>query len=120
MELSVSLLTCPLSWAVSIPLLASSSDEDHLRHWGILVHDMSSVDLQACFFGYQKSHANDHTVFGTMYQLFRRQDGTNIVDINTEFGMDSLRQDFPMFAIKVVGKTTLSHAQIKDKGIEPS
>jgi hypothetical protein len=52
-----------------------------------------------------------------MYELCRMPDDKNTVSINTKFGMDSLRKDWPMFAMVYVGKTTMSHTQIKDEGI---
>ena len=45
---SVWLFTRPLSLAMGFPPLAVMSDgKDHLRHWGILVNNLSVVDTQA-------------------------------------------------------------------------
>jgi hypothetical protein len=121
MEYLVSLFTRPLSYAMLLPSVASSSDgKDHLRHWGVLVSDMTLLDLEVLLSRTRELGAKDNTVFGTMYELYRMPDDKNTVSINTEFSMESLRNDWPMFAMAFVGKTTLSHTQIKDEGIETS
>jgi hypothetical protein len=119
-EQTVSLLTRPLSYATFLPSIASSSDgKDHLRHWGVLVSDMTLLDLKV-FFSRTRAPDNNHMVFGRMYELYRLPDDKNTVNIDTNFGLDSLRKDWPMFAMAYAGKTTLSHTQIKAEGIEAS
>jgi hypothetical protein len=118
MEYLVSLLTRPLSYATLFQPIASLSDgKSHLRHWGILVSDMSLLDLEVLLSRTRRSGTNDRTVLGTMYELYRIAD-KNSVKIDAEFEMDSLKTDWPMFVVTYVGKTTMSYKEIKGKGID--
>lgn len=114
MHYFVSLFTRPLSWAILFPSVAASSDgTNYLRHWGILISDINLPDLEARA---KKFAANDNIVLGTMYELFR-QDNQNTVRITTEFGLDSLRKEWPMFSMAYIGRTSMTHEKIKQEGI---
>lgn len=118
MHYFVSLFTRPLSYAMSFPSVAASSDgNDYLRHWGILISDINPLDLEVALSRTTEFGVNDNTVLGTMYELLRREDNQNTVRINPKFGMNSLRKQWPMFSMEYVGKTPMTHEQIKKEGI---
>ena len=77
---------------------------------------MSLLDLEVILSRTRELGTNDNTVLGTMYEL-RRQDNKNTLSINTKFGMNSLRKEWPMFAMIYVGKTSMTYECIKEEGI---
>jgi hypothetical protein len=116
---SVWLFTRPLSWAVTFPPLASTSDgKDHLRHWGVLVNEMSLIDAQAILLRTKEYGANDNTELGTMYKLFRDEGDRNNVNITQQFGMATIRKEWQMFSVQYVGGTAMTHAMIKQEGMD--
>ena len=95
---------------------ASSQGKDYLRHWGVLISDMSLIDLQVILSRTRDFGANDNTMWGTMLELFRDEDKKNNVNIK-DFGMKTLREEWPMFSMAYVGKTSMTYEQIKHQGI---
>jgi hypothetical protein len=90
MVYSVWLFTRPLSFAMLLPPLASTSDgKAHLGHWGVLVNKMTLMDLQVILSRQSNYGANDNTELGVMYELHRQENNINTVSINHKFGMDS-------------------------------
>lgn len=117
MVYSVWLFTRPLSYAMFLPSLASTSDgKDHLRHWGILVNEMTLMDLQVILSRQNNYGANDNTELGVMYELHREESNTNTVSINHKFGIDTVRNEWRMFSMQYVGNTAMTHAIIKQQG----
>lgn len=115
---TVWLFTRPLTYAMfSPPIAASSEGMDHLRHWGVLVNEMSMTDLKVILSRKMGYRANDNTELGTMYELFQGQESTNEVNINRKFGMNSVRKEWRMFSIYYVGKTVMRDNEIKQEGI---
>ena len=98
-------------------MAASSDGKGHLRHWAILVSDMNLLDLQVFLSRIRQFGANDNTVLGIMYELFREPNNKNNVNINTKFGMKSLKEEWPMFSMAYIGRTSMTHEQIKGEGI---
>lgn len=117
MHYLVSLFTRPTSYANFFPSVASFSDgKDYIRHWGILVSQMTMTDLEVIFSRTREFGTNDNTLLGIMYELNRQENNKNTVSINTKFGMNSLRENWPMFSMEYVGKTEMTHEEIKQKG----
>jgi hypothetical protein len=117
MVYSVWLFTRPLSYAMFLPPLASTSDgKDHLRHWGVLVNQMTLMDLQVMLSRQNSYGANDNTELGVMYELHRDESNMNTVSINREFGMNYVRNDWRMFSMQYVGTTARTHDFIKQEG----
>jgi hypothetical protein len=118
MVYSVWLFTRPLSYAMFLPPLASTSDgKDHLRHWGVLVNQMTLMDLQVMLSRQNSYGANDNTELGVMYELHRDESNMNTVSINRKFGMNSVRNEWRMFSMQYVGNTAMTHDFIKQQGM---
>lgn len=118
MHYLVSLFTRPTSYAMLFPSAATSSDgKEYLRHWGVLISEMNLIDLQVIFSRTREFGAKDNTMLGSMYELHRQENNKNTVNINTKFGLNTLRDNWPMFSMAYVGQTEMTHEQIEQKGI---
>lgn len=117
---SVWLFTRPLRYAVRLPPIASISDgKPHLRHWGVLVSKMSHVDMKATLSRIKEYCGSDFSELGTMYELFRDDGDRNNVSICRNFGMKTIRDEWPMYSAEFVGLTTMKHDLIKKEGNQP-
>jgi hypothetical protein len=117
MKYSVWLFTRPLSYARFFPPLAqTSAGKDHLRHWGILVSDMTLLDAQVLLARATPYGGNDSTDLGVMYELFRDINNKNNVNITSPFRVLSIRKDWGMFSCQYIGQTDMTHARIKREG----
>ena len=116
---SVWLFTRPLSYTIHINPVASISDgKPHLRHWGVLVSEMSVVDVKATLSRTKEYCGSDFSALGTMYELFRDEEDRNNVSVCRNFGMKTIRDDWPMYSAEFVGLTTMEHHSIKSEGTE--
>jgi hypothetical protein len=118
MKYSVWLFTRPLSYASFFPPLAqTSSGKDHLRHWGVLVSEMTLIDAQVFLQRTTAYGGNDTTDLGVMYELFRDGNNKNNVNITRPFRMASIRKDWGTFSCEYIGQTSMTHIQIKREGM---
>ena len=116
-DYSVWLFTRPLSYAMFSPPIATSSEGiHHLSHWGVLVNEISMIDLTVILSRSMRHNANEDIEFGVMYELFQ-ENHVNNISINKHFGMNSIRNEWHMFSMQYVGKTTMTHETIKREGI---
>ena len=117
-DYSVWLFTRPLTYAMFSPPVAASSEGVHqLRHWGVLVNEMSMTDLKVVLSRTMGYIVNDDTELGIMYELFQGEQSRNKVSIKHKFGMNSVRKEWRLFSIQYVGKTRMTHDEIKKEGI---
>src|SRR5436190_6359836 len=108
MKYSVWLFTRPISYAMSFTSTATSSDgRDYLCHWGVLVNEMNTVDVEVIISRVQKYGANDNTDMGIMYELHRNECNKNDLVITGKIGINSVKEKWPMFSIQYVGDTTM-------------
>ena len=118
-DYSVWLFTRPLTYAMfSPPIAASSEGIHHLSHWGVLVNEMSMIDLTVILSRtreHKLRNANENTEFGIMYELFQEENHVNNIKMNKIFGK-TIKNEWPMFSVKYVGKTTMTHDAIKQEG----
>jgi hypothetical protein len=114
---SVWLFTRPLSYATIFPSFVSAfGGKQHLRHWAVLVSEMSLLDAQAIMLRRIEYRGNDRTVWGTMYELFRDDGNINNVNINRQFGMETVRKEWQMIDIQYVGQTEMTPVEIEIEG----
>ena len=78
---------------------------------------MNLIDLEVILSRTRDFSANDNTMWGIMLELFRDEYKKNNVKINTNFGMKTLREEWPMFSMAYVGKTSMTYDQITHQGI---
>jgi len=109
---SVWLFTRPLTLTRVFPPMAKSSDPAHLRHWGILVAELSLADANAALSAVSPDDMTDKTLLGKMYELFREKNDLNNVKINT-LTRKSLREEWPMFSSQHLGRSEKTHSEIK-------
>ena len=117
MNSTVWLLTRPLTYTSLFPPLANSSaGKDHLRHWGILISEMTIVDAQAIMLRTRGYGGNDDLELGTLYELFRNENDYNNVNIICPFGMRTIKENWHGFSIQYVGETQMTHDMIEQEG----
>jgi len=116
-DYSVWLFTRPLTYAMFSPPVAASSEGKHcLSHWGVLVNDMSMIDLTVILSRNMRHTANEKMEFGIMYELHQGENQINNISINEHFGMKSIRNEWHMFSMQYVGKTTMAPDVITHEG----
>jgi hypothetical protein len=116
-DYSVWLFTRPLSYALfSPPVAISSKGIHHLSHWGILVNEISMIDLTVMLSRTMRHNATENTDFGIMYELIQEENRLNNINITKIFGMNSIKAEWPMLSVQYVGKTTMTHETIKQEG----
>lgn len=117
MACSVWLMTRPLSLATLLPPLALTSNaKSYLRHWAILINDMSIMDLRAILLRTHAYCGADDIELGTVYELFRDENDYNNVHIDAHFGMAAIKKEWRMFSIQYVGETSKTSEEIKAEG----
>ena len=116
-DYSVWLFSRPLTYAMfSPPIAASSEGIYHLSHWGVLVSEMSMIDLTVILSRTMRNNGNENTEFGIMYELHQGENHVNNISIHN-FGMKSIRNEWRMFSMQYVDNTTMTHDAIKQEGI---
>jgi hypothetical protein len=75
------------------------------------------IDLTVILSRTMQNYANENTEFGIMYELHPGENHVNNININKNFGMKSIRNEWRMFSMQYVGKTTMTHEAIKQEGI---
>jgi len=50
-----------------------------------------------------------------MYELHQGENHINNISINKNFGMKSIRNEWHMFSMQYIGKTTMTHDAIKQE-----
>ena len=120
MKSTVWLLTRPLSYETSLPPLSGSSDgKYHLRHWGVLVSEMTLVDAQAILLRTRGFWDSNDLELGTLYETFRDEKGYQNVNAKGPFRMATIRNEWHGFSIEFVGETSMTHELIQQEGLHP-
>ena len=108
------LWTRPLSYAAKIPQLEATSDgRPYLRHWGVLVTELGTIDAKVIF--QTSNNANITAYIGTMYELMQNDERTDVF-VNSEFSMQNARNDWRSFVAQYVGETLWTHERISEEG----
>jgi hypothetical protein len=106
------LCTRPLAYA--IPGIELSSDgRPYLRHWGVLVTEMTILDAKEHF--QTTSNATAGLRLGTMYQLLQLDNESNVFD--SDFSVEKLKNEWRSIDAQYVGETVFTHEMISKKGI---
>ena len=113
---SVWLITRPISMESRLSALGISSDgKAHLRHWGVLVSELTLLDIQVIL-QWTRYSGNDDTPLGTMYELCREEGRYTNVNIVRPFGMEIIRREWGSFSADFVGTTEMAYEDIKREG----
>lgn len=119
MRYSVWLFTRPLSGALGFSSFADTSEgKEYLRHWGVLVSEMTIVDAKAILARSPRYSLSDNMELGTMYELFREKKNLNNVRIHRPFNFPIIREQWRRFATEYVGETEKTHETIELEGIQ--
>lgn len=116
MKSSVWIFTRPLSYATFTPLAMISNGKDHLRHWGVLISDMTLLDARAILLRNREFGGKDRTELGIMYELSRDENYHNDLKITRPFEIATIRKEWGMVDFQYVGETEMLHEVIKYKG----
>ena len=87
-----------------------------LHHWGVLVSDLSQVDLEVVLNGSGRAKTRYDVELGTMYELYRTSQGKNVVRIGSPFLFSTLMENWLFYTGQFMGTTTLSDKAIADQG----
>ena len=114
---SIWLITRSLYYAKDFPPLEfTSNGRDHLRHWGVIVSELSIIDIQVIM---QRSRGNwgtELTSLGTLYELFRDGSQQNTVNVIRPFHMGMIREDWRGFSSQYIGLSDMTHEMIEQEG----
>lgn len=87
-----------------------------LHHWGVLVSDLSRVDLEVVLNGSGRAKTRYDVELGIMYELYRTSHGKNVVRIGSPFLLSTLMENWLFYTGQFIGTTTLSDKAIADQG----
>jgi hypothetical protein len=110
MVYTVWLFTRPLSFFS--PFGIASDGKPALRHWGVLVSELTLLDVQVIM---QRTRADAETSLGTMYELFR-EEGYNNVNIIRPFGIATIRREWRAFSAEYIDTTEMTFETIDVEG----
>ena len=114
---SVWLFTRPLSYASLFPPLELTSNGSHsLRHWGVVVTELTLVDVQVILQRKRGARDDDETSLGTLYELLR-DEKVNNVNIVRPFKVAALKREWRAFSCQHIGLTNMTHEMIELEGI---
>jgi hypothetical protein len=114
---SVWLFTRPLSYASLFPPMELTSDgSDSLRHWGVVVTELTLIDVQVILQRTKGDMEDDDTSLGTLYEL-RRDEKVNNVNIVRPFKIATVRREWRAFSCQHIGQTKMTHDMIEHEGI---
>lgn len=118
---SVWIFARPLSGASIFPTpttATSSHGKFHLCHWGILVTDLSIVDVKALTLrSKQGPSMTDDTPLGTMWELIRTLTNESTVNMSQPFEVSMLKEQWVTFSAKHIGSTRLTDDQVQNSGM---
>jgi hypothetical protein len=112
---SVWVFTRPLYYTNLFPPLDTrSKGSDYLRHWGVLVTELSILDMKILF---QRTRSSEEagTAVGTLYELIRVEGGSTI-NILQPINITILRRDWRALSGQYIGTTHMTHAMIGLEG----
>lgn len=114
MTYTVWLFTRPLSFFP--PFGIASDGKPALRHWGVLVSELTVLNVQVIT-QRTRGYSDDDTSLGTMYELFR-EEGYGNVNILRSFGIATIRRDWRAFSTQHVGTTEMTFEMIDLEGMD--
>lgn len=111
-------------WLFARPLRSSFLDwltrgNFVLNHWGVLVSDISCMDVEVTIQRSLRPAKNSMEATGTMYELYRTSDGKNVVRRTNPFSSSTWRDCWPSFAYQFVATTNLGDEEIFNLGLAP-
>lgn len=113
-------------WLFARPLRSSFFDwlsrgDLVLCHWGLLLSDISIVDLKISLQSPQRARQpqkKSELMLGRMYELGRMSDG-KIAVVSSQVRWPNLTDDWPSFAYQIVSTTGLLDDEIESLGMAP-
>lgn len=119
MTSTVWLFTRPLSYPLFNPLESTSARRDHLRHWGVLVSDLTLIDAQVIMLRTRGNWGDENTPLGTMYELFRDEDDRNNVKVSRPLYIRTIKSEWRAFSSQYIGETRMTSEMIELEGMFP-
>jgi hypothetical protein len=109
---TVWLFTRPLS---VFPSLGIASDgKPAVRHWAILVSELTLLDIQVIM-QHTRGPSDEDTTLGTMYELFREERYSN-VNIIRSFGIATIRKEWHAYSAEYIDTTEMTFERIDREG----
>jgi hypothetical protein len=111
------LCTRPLAYDIPGMDITSNPTRPYLRHWGVLVSELSVVDVRVLIQSINSPNAA-REVIGTIYQLMQYNDRPDIfVDSKTTLQM--IQTEWKSIHLEYVGETLSTHDMIIQEGTLP-
>jgi hypothetical protein len=111
------LCTRPLAYEIPGMDITSNPTRPYLRHWGVLISELSIVDVRVLIQSINSPNAG-REVIGTIYQLMQYNDRPDIfVDSKTTLQM--IQTEWKSIHLQYVGETLLTHDVIIQEGMLP-
>ena len=108
------LCTRPLGYGLPAMEVTSDPSRLYLRHWGVLVSELSVVDIQVIV--HSISSINSGEVIGTVYHLMQYANQPEVF-VDNQTTVEMLRTDWKLIHLEYVGETLLTHEMIMQEGI---
>lgn len=115
---NVWLFARPLSGTRWLPTLAKSSDgKFHLCHWGVLVTNITAIDIRAIALKEIRNFGSlENIILGTMYELKCIDNDKNSAHVQHDFGTSDLSLEWRSFSTEYIGDTEMSDIDISKEG----
>ena len=90
-----------------------------LCHWGVLVTDSTSVDVESLEIETRELGQTDDRL-GVLWELQRTPSDKNTVNVVQPFMLSTLKEQWMDYSAKHIGTTVMSHDEIQRKGVNSS
>jgi hypothetical protein len=93
--------------------VTSNTNRLYLRHWGVLVSELSVVDIQVIL--HSMNSINSGEVIGTVYQLMQYANQPEVF-VDHETTVEMLKTEWKLIHLEYVGTTLFTHEMIMQEG----
>ena len=112
---SVWIFARPLRFATIFGSQFVSHGQFPFCHWGVLITELDVESAKELLV--EDELSTEDSLLGEMWELFRREDDTNEIDVTRPFNVSHVKEGWNLFAAEPLGTTTLSEEQIAKEGI---
>lgn len=119
---SVWIFARPLSGSGVFPassMVAASHGHFPLCHWGVLVTELSIVDVKALISRDGGSSVTDDLKLGVMWELLRRPDNKTTVNKSNPFKVATIKQLWSTLSAQYIGRTLMIDEEVQSEGNSP-
>jgi hypothetical protein len=112
---SVWIFARPLQFATIFGSQFVSHGKFPFCHWGMLITELDVDTVKELLTEHDMT--TEDSSLGEMWELFRRENDSNEIDVTRPFKLSDVGEDWNLFSAEPLGMTTLNNEQIEDEGI---